>query len=180
MHGGPLAFQAGAGRLQAKLQWLSRGCLSGNRQRLTCPAWAVAQTRPLDSHRVAVVPYGSQVHCPSWGQLESGGDRPQPGLGDPKLRAPAHATQLASHSPVAACPNLAPALHPLEALGSRPGTDPAAEGASGCEGPGRVPPSLRPVRLGSAERNGAGRSAARAVPSLSERPPWRRGAVTQA
>lgn len=83
-------------------------------------------------------------------------------------------------SSVAASPNPTPAFCPLWALGSRPGTDPAAEGARGCEGPGRVPPSPRRVRVGSAERNGAGRSAARAVPSLSERPPWRRGAVTQA
>lgn len=112
----------------------------------------------------------------NWRQAATG---PSLGWGT-RSCAPAHATQLACHSPVAASPNPAPAFRPLGALGSRPGTDPAAEGARGCEGPGRVPPSLSPVRLGSAERNGAGRSAARAVPSLSERPPWRRGAVTQA
>lgn len=114
----------------------------------------------------------------NWSQAATG---PSRGWGDPGLRAPAHATQLA-------CRSLRrlqsqPCSRPSLARGSREpprGSDPVAEGARGCEGPDRVPPSPRPVRVGSAERNGAGRSAARAVPSLSERPPWRRGAVTQA
>lgn len=169
------------GAAQAKLHWLSQGCHSGSKQRLTCPVWAVARTRPLDFRRVAVVPDGSRVHRPSRGQLESGGDRPQSGLGDPDLRAPAHATQLACRS--LRRRQSQPCSRPPVARGSREpprGSDPAAEEARGCEGPGRVPSSPCPVRVGSAERNGAGRSAARAVPSLSERPPWRRGAVTQA
>lgn len=135
----------------------------------------------LDFRRVAVVPDRSWVHRPSRGQGESGSDRPQLGLGDLELRAPAHATQLACRS--LRRRESQPCSRPPLARGSREpprGSDPAAEGARGCEGPGRVPSSPCPVRVGSAERNGAGRSAARAVPSLSERPPWRRGAVTQA
>ncbi|MEJ1278001.1 hypothetical protein NN561_008920 [Cricetulus griseus] len=83
---------------------------------------------------------------------------------------------------LAVSPNPAPALRPLWALGSHPGAQVPRrrERVPGCEGLGRLPPSPRPVRTGSAERNGAGRSAACTVPSLSERPPWRRGAVTQA
>lgn len=114
----------------------------------------------------------------NWSQAATG---PVRGWGDPELRAPAHAAQLAPRS-LPRCQSQPCSRSSLARGSGEPprGPDPAAEGARGCEGPDRLPPSPRPVRTGSAERNGAGRSAARTVPSLSERPPWRRGAVTQA
>lgn len=160
LHGGPLAFQAGAGPLQAKLQWLSRGCLSGSRQRLTCPAWAVARTRPLDSHRVAVVPDGSQVHRPSRGQLEAGSDRPQPGLGDPKLRAGARDSaglSLPCRRQSQPCSRLPPARGSREPPGYR-----SRRGGSAWlrrPGPSAAVPEPSPPRLCGAERSWAERGA---------------------
>lgn len=97
-----------------------------------------------------------------------------------RSRASAHATLLAPSSLLRSRSDPAHgALEPPWGAALRPRF---CGGGSvwGCGRQHRGPPSLRPGRAGSAERNGAGRSAARTVPSLSERPPWRRGAVTQA
>lgn len=175
MHRGLWPSRLGRGRSKVA------GCQTGIGRRLTCPAWAVAWTRPLNSRGMAVVPRRAGVHRPSRGQLESGGHRPGRGWGDPELRAPALTLQLVPRSLPRRLSQTCSCPLPAWGSGEPPwGTGPAAEGARGCEGPGRVPPSPRPGRVGYAERNGAGRSAARNVPSLSERPPWRRGAVTQA
>lgn len=118
---------------------------------------------------------------PSHRQPESGGDGHRPGLGgDPEPLARARDSARSSLPPSPRFPAQLPPAVRSGLWGAARGPRSRGRGSAwGCGHRGRMPPSLRSGRAGSAERNGSGRSAPRTVPSLSARPPWRRGAVTQ-
>lgn len=144
------------------MPWLARVRQTGIRRRLTCPAWTVAWIRPLDYRRVAVVPDGSWVHRPSRGQLESGGDRPGPGLGGPgAARAGARGSAGSSFPPSLSVPTLLPLFARSGLWGATPGPRSRGGGSAWLRRPRPTAalPAPCPHWLCGAERSWAERGA---------------------